>query len=498
MLTFRDAGISADEPACAVYGRLVLDWFATGGGDQRALHSWDWHWYGGLHEALVAGLARLLPLPPIETRHLCNAATGLLGAWGCARMATLVAGPAAGFTAALLLLTHPSWWGHLFTNSKDIPFAAAHTWAVVGLIRLAQAAPADRLRRSVISGTLIGLALAVRAGGMFLFGELAALLIALHWTGRKPSAKNVLTAIRWPLLAALVTGWIVMIAGWPYGLTHPFTGPVGAALVASHFPRAITFPFLGRMVSSTDLPWFYLPVSLLIRSPLIWSVLVPCGGWMIVRALRGRRPGPHAVLAVALVFPAALIMVTRAPLYNGIRHVLFLLPLLAVLGALAVTEGIASLRRKTRPALRALAVILVIAGGYDLTQFVRLHPYQYVFINRFAGGFADAPGRFEVDDYGHALREGWRRLATHHRAAGAARPGRVLVPHAGGDLATDFLPELLRASRPADAEYVLATGMAAVPRGARLLFSVDRLGVPLLRAYALRRAGDKILPVIPR
>ena len=49
---------------------------------------------------------------------------GLIGVLGLAlawRVGRHLGGPLAGLLALLLLGTLPSWWGHMFFNSKDIP-----------------------------------------------------------------------------------------------------------------------------------------------------------------------------------------------------------------------------------------------------------------------------------------------------------------------------------------------------------------------------------------
>ena len=67
----------------------------------------------------------------MPTPGLCNctssggcaagqACFGLLGSW---KLGRLLGGPAAGFTALTLLVLTPVWYGHMFNNPKDMPFA---------------------------------------------------------------------------------------------------------------------------------------------------------------------------------------------------------------------------------------------------------------------------------------------------------------------------------------------------------------------------------------
>ena len=70
---------------------------------------------------------RVSPLGTYETRHLLNGLVGLFGLFVTWRLACSVASGRAGLLALALLATTPAYYGHMFINPKDIPFAAALT-----------------------------------------------------------------------------------------------------------------------------------------------------------------------------------------------------------------------------------------------------------------------------------------------------------------------------------------------------------------------------------
>ena len=82
--TFRDYGISWDEPAQATYGELIISFFRSGFSDLRALEFRNLYLYGGLFEATAQSLSRVSPYPVFETRHLVTALTGILAGAGAA------------------------------------------------------------------------------------------------------------------------------------------------------------------------------------------------------------------------------------------------------------------------------------------------------------------------------------------------------------------------------------------------------------------------------
>ena len=124
-LTFRDYSISTDEEVQNTYGRLLLDFYLSGLSDTRAFSYSNLYLYGGLFDLIAAAIAPFSPLPDFETRHLLCATFGVLGIIATWRLARLLAGPRAGLLAVVLLVLCPAYYGAMFNNTKDIPFAAA-------------------------------------------------------------------------------------------------------------------------------------------------------------------------------------------------------------------------------------------------------------------------------------------------------------------------------------------------------------------------------------
>ena len=89
--------------------------------------------------------------------------------------------------------------------------------------------------------------------------------------------------------------------------------------------------------------------------------------------------------AFALFFPPVYIVATHAVLYDNIRHVLFLIPLLAVVAGIALDR----FDRLLRPAKAQRAAAWAVAGAfltYHVGVMVALHPNQYIYLNAFVGG----------------------------------------------------------------------------------------------------------------
>ncbi|TPW12623.1 MAG: conserved membrane protein of unknown function [bacterium] len=171
-VTSQDYGITWDEPIHFDYGDAVLDYFLSLGGNTRAVSHPD-HQYGPVFDLLGSVVRGMSSWGRIETMRLVNSAIGLVGLVGAWRLARLVAGDLAGLLALIGLSLCPLYYGHMFNNPKDIPFAAGYVWAIYYLQRVAIALPNVSNGLWVRCALAMALATVVRVGGLIVYGFLA-------------------------------------------------------------------------------------------------------------------------------------------------------------------------------------------------------------------------------------------------------------------------------------------------------------------------------------
>src|SRR3954463_10850599 len=124
-LTFRDYGLGWDDYTHAEYDDLLLRMYGSGFRDSGALSFANLYMYGGGFDMAAALLHKVIPLELFETRPLLGSVVGLTGLAVTGRLARRVGGPLAGIAALLLLVLCPTFYGHMFMNPKDAPFAVA-------------------------------------------------------------------------------------------------------------------------------------------------------------------------------------------------------------------------------------------------------------------------------------------------------------------------------------------------------------------------------------
>ena len=416
LATFTDYGVTWDEDVQNWYGEAVLNYYLTGFKDLSSLHYLDLFNYGAGFDMTAAALNRISPFGTYETRHLLNALIGLMGIVGTWKLGNALAGPRAGFLAALFLTLTPNYYGQMFNNPKDAPFAAGMAWSLYCLVRLLPGLPRPDMRLVAKLGLAAGLALAIRVGGLLILGYVGlALLLFVSWRLGKTKSLKEAAADSWTcfwrvLAPAVAVAYPVMLLFWPWAQASPLVNPVKALIYFSHEIFPFLTLFAGSYVPASDLPWEYLPTYILLALPelvLILLAAAPVAAYFAFRregwSLGRDRIIGYSVLGFAIVFPVAYAVAIKAVLFDGMRHFIFVLPPIAAAAALAADAALGYLVhwRFRRFAYGALALY----GLIHVSVMAMLHPDEYVYYNAFVGGTHGAEGLFKLDYWANSYAE---------------------------------------------------------------------------------------------
>lgn len=419
----------------------------------------------------------------------------LLGAYAWARD---LGGPAAGLWALGLLAAQPLVLGHGFVVHTDIAAAACWVWTGTWLHRWLRGRP----RAWLMTGLWLGLALLAKFSSVHL-----ALLVALvilsaalrperrreifKLAGTTLVAGVVLVAGTWPGVRNATVQTIVQLqelhGGRRTGGESSFRAVsriAPASVPAAHWILGLVFVaetnrlgqgvnyFLGSV--RTDGFPLYFPVALALKvtAPFLAALL-----WAGVMSIR-RRPPPSAL---PLALAAGFFLAVTGSSYNiGARHIMPVLPLLAVAAGCAVLRW----RLAARIAL-ALGLAACAAASF---------PHFIAHFSILAGGSRHGD-RYLHDsnlDWGQdwvrlarlAERQEWRPLAYLY--LGPADPGAHL-PGARALQAMDAPPDIgfVAASRWAETlgpAYLAAQGLGEESAAlAQLVGALRRQAVPVAR-----------------
>jgi len=256
-----------------------------------------------------------------------------------------------------------------------------------------------------------------------------------------------------------------------------------AYLTSSSFPWEGTVRTMGQDLDATNLPWWYAPAWFGAQLPIVGSVAAMAGLVFWARLLLRQREQPIGTplaltpfVAQALLLPTAIVL-SGAVLYDGVRHLLFVVPALVVVMASGMAwadhqpEGQAVWPRN----LVAAALLLVPVAS--LIADLRWFPYQYAHLNILASDH-DGSRDWEVDYWGVSVVEAADRL----RDLGI---DEIRVMPEIDPKGTAEVVEITLATEDLDRKgssfgtYAFARSEARLPDDCQEVFTIERAGVVL-------------------
>lgn len=509
--TFGAYGLGWDDYTHAQYADLLLRMFRSGCKDTGALSFANLYMYGGGFDMAAALLHKIIPLDLFETRRLLGAIVGVVGLAVTWRLARRVAGPLAGLAALLLLALCPIYYGHMFMNPKDAPFAVAMVIMMMGLVRLAEEYPSPSPRTILIVGLGAGLSIGTRIlGGLALvyalIGFLPLFIEEFRAHGARKAAARFIHTI-YVLAPGLLLGYLIMGLIWPWSIIK-FRNPFLALTYFSHFfERPWKELFDGTLVSVPDMPWSYLPTLFALQMPEVLLALSIGGviGTFVAltrREIPARRKCIFLMLTLAAFLPIAIAMVKRPALYNGIRHFVFVIPPMTVVGGIAFAWFMNRLGENRSSWQPVVLAVFCFGLLLPLGEMIRLHPYQYTYFNDVAGTVRGADDRFMLDYWGLAFKQAsdrlHERLAQKHETPPPGRKWRMAVcgPQRPAEVALG--PDFTIDWRSHAADFAMTLGeFYCKGLTAPVMVEIKRDGVVYARVYDIRGRSIATLLSIP-
>lgn len=340
-----------------------------------------------------------------------------------------------GLLVAALLVASPRIFAEAFYNGKDIVFMACFALAMHTLLRLL-ARPT--VGQAVGHGLAIAVAVDIRVQGLqlLLFTGLA-LALAARAAQRQPLASR--PAYGCPAAIAVATALVGTVAGWPYLWAHSLPELLATSSQAVRYSWGFTTLYLGDFLKASALPWHYIPLWMLLTIPLPYVLAAGWGLWHAAGRASSRASwrvalaapaGPTALLlALWLLAPVGLVMMTHAVVYDGWRHLYFVYPALLLWAGYGLRALLRLGRRpggRVRTVARLALALAALETGHTLVRMVGMHPHGNLYFS-----FLSAPAAerlFERDYWGLSYRQGLEWLLARQGGRGPVRVN-VSWPH---------------------------------------------------------------------
>ena len=206
----------------------------------------------------------------------------------------------------MLLATCPLYYGHMFMNAKDAPFATAMAVLLLGLVRAFDEYPQPERAHGRAGRRRLGPCLRLARPGRHR-RAVPRLPHCCSSSSPKAARRGWKSAAQrcgqflWTLLPALALGYLIMGLLWPWSVLSPLNPLHAAEYFDTFFEKPWQELYEGRLISVPDMPASYLPHLFLLKLPEIMLALGLTGivGAFIAAARRSvprqppRRPDRH-------------------------------------------------------------------------------------------------------------------------------------------------------------------------------------------------------------
>jgi len=363
----------------------------------------------------------------------------------------------------ITLLLIPRFSGDLAANPKDAPLAISYLVSLSLIVLLKkQNTPLSLL----ILGFSFGLTQSLRIIGYSIY--LVYFLYNLLSKQKFPKPSWLIDLASQTLVIFLL-GFLVHLVTLPYLGADPLGNFINLIKSSTQFPWDSQVLFNGQLLSANNLPWFYLPVWILITTPIF--IILLCGYSLTLI----KKTNPVIKLFwLALVVNLTIFFIVKPVVYDGLRHMLFLLPIMAILASFGLIDLIKK-KRRVAIGLILFNIILVIVS------VLRLFPYQYTYFNELVSA---PPWRgahsFELDYWGASYKQliTWLNKHPEHTTNKT-----IFFCGDPAQLSSVAQFELNLAKTPEDADLLICHHRAGNDRVFALfptqIRAVNKLGLPL-------------------
>jgi hypothetical protein len=111
------------------------------------------------------------------------------------------------------------------------------------------------------------------------------------------------------------------------------------------------------------------------------------------------------ILCGMILLPVIYIIKKKSILYDEIRHVLFVIPIIAVIAGTGLSLFAKILIGLKRWLMIPAILIFSAWGIWQISLMTRLHPYEYSYYNQLSGGMVKAQKNYETEYWGASFKE---------------------------------------------------------------------------------------------
>tara|TARA_B110001452_G_scaffold197651_1_gene167589 strand:+ start:1099 stop:2682 length:1584 start_codon:yes stop_codon:yes gene_type:complete len=370
--------------------------------------------YSPIYYTIKYILINIFPLEfRVEVSYLINLFFSFLVILGIKKICAFLFNKDVGKIAFLILFFYPAFFGHMAFNSKDTIVALAHVWILYLLIDYIK--KGNDNKKSVNNLYLVSLLAALGSGiNLFFLGSLLPVVIIILsdiFIFKKIVNKSFnYKKLSFDVLKSFFLFYAILLLFWID--THPnlLTFPIKIFSDWAFGDLFRGYPFIlfnEDHYIIADTPKSYLILNILLRSPEYFLlsyfifIIISLSTNYFVKSFKNFYYKLFIVLFL-VINPFIILYIAPFSIYDGLRHVLWLLPYLCIIPALTIYYLFKNFNYFLSKFSSVIMLLLIV---YFLFNFFRLTPYQYTYLNIFNGNNKNFDKKFENDYWGSSIQE---------------------------------------------------------------------------------------------
>ncbi len=317
-----------------------------------------------------------------------------------------------GLLGSLFLLLSPRIFAHSFYNSKDLPFLSFYLISMYTLIRLLDT---KSLHHAFLHGLVCAILIDIRIIGIIV-PVLTFFFVFIDFIKSRVIGNNNKIIIIFCIY--LISLNIFIFLFWPYLWSNPVTNFIQAFFNMSYFRWNSAMLFMGKYINPPQLPWHYIPVWIIITTPLLYIFnffigLLPClksvvSGTSIFDLNKKQRN--DFILLSYFFLPLIAVIVLNSALYDGWRHLFFIYPpllMISLRGLVFVFKYFKQVFKKKYQIVSCAYILLIVSQLFSVAFFmIEYHPHQNMFFSFLAGkNMPSIKKAFEFDYWGLSYKQ---------------------------------------------------------------------------------------------
>ena len=293
--------------------------------------------------------------------------------------------------STILYLFYPYLIGHGFFNVKDIPFLSIWLICTYFIVRISinfYKKNKILLKHVIFISLFTAYLLSIRISGLLIFIEYLIFILSLTSLMKINFFRFILRFIK-EISISISLIIFIFIFLQPSYWSEPFLIIDAIKFMSQHLQTVCTIT-LGECMKAQNLPTSYLFIWLFFKLPIF--IILSLFLYILIEKKIDKRPlsliilGSLSFSAIAIIL---LLILLNVNLYDEIRQVMFLLPLIFII-------SLSFLRIFSKKIFNITCLFYIF---FFLIQNVKIYPYNYIWINNFSH-ITKVQGVFELDYWG--------------------------------------------------------------------------------------------------